>query len=71
MGHQRAVQVLEEGLQKGGREAVRETLLRNLSCMYDLYSSDAAGAAKARLTGWASAAGPEDLNLKEVRAAPA
>eukprot|EP00884_Botryococcus_braunii_P014324 jgi/Botrbrau1/22893/Bobra.0065s0046.1 len=63
-----AVQVLEDALQQGGREVLREPLLRNLSCMYDLYSAGRAAASKSRLTAWASGAGPEDLDLSEVRA---
>lgn len=60
-------QVLEGALLRGRREVVQEVVLRNLSCMYDLYSPERGASCKSRLETWAATAGPEDLEIAGLR----
>ena len=61
-------QALEGDLRTRAAAHLQETLLLNLSSMYELSSAGAAADAKRALSDWASRAGPDDFDMACIRA---
>lgn len=64
-----AIQALETDLRTRAAAHLQETLLLNLSSMYELSSAGVAAENKRVLSDWASRAGPDDLDNAVIRTA--